>query len=142
MFTRLTSLFLAAAVLACPMWCGMGLCHCAPTRTAYATAEQPCPVLGLAPGCCDESSPAKNDSCPDQPTGKSSCQGICGGAVFEQPCQIDDQQRCFVLPLIDAHALFGIGQSRQRLCSFEHCHSLSGDNYGRFLRALHVSFLC
>ena len=141
MFARTVSVVLIAAIIACPMWCGNGVCH----ATECCLAEQPsceaCPVHGTA-RCCDQPSPENNRHCPSESPGTSSCQGVCGGAVFTKPNKLNDVADSFFGPLMDIDSPV---VARLVECNFhgiEHDWHNGGGNHGRSLRTLHMSFLC
>ncbi len=141
MVARLISLVLMVAIVACPMWCGERLCPAAPCCSATPCPRIVCAVHETADCCCEPSSPNKSDPNPSRPANQSSCQGICGGAVFEQLSQVDNFDGSIILPLFDVHASTVSRRSSFRRCdvpTISHC----GGNRGRSLRTLYMSFLC
>ena len=147
MFNRLISLVLIAAVIACPMWCGNGVC---PAHQCCAAQEcsldeqslASCPQHGTV-DCCRENSSEEHDEdapcrCPDT----STCQGVCGGAVFEKSCELDGPDIPFFLPMIENDGSIVSLLAHFRTVGAEHHHCLSARNHGRFVRTLHSSFLC
>lgn len=145
MSSRTVCLVLIAAVIACPLWCGNGLCRagqCCPQGESQSSDV--CPVHQTRICCCN---PASQDSqgddqpCPTR-SSETFCQGICGGAVFEKTVDVNKVARVLFLPLSDAQT-----PTVFRLC--EHGHDRNGQhqcvsrvNHGRFVRTLHMSFLC
>ena len=141
MFARTVSLVLTVAIIACPMWCGNGLCHAGWCCSPEQSSHQPCPVHGTARCCGDTGSPDSKDDCPGEAPGKSSCQGVCGGAVFEKPRELNDGTDSSVLPLVTAETPVACQLAECRTHGGEHFLRCGG-NRGRFLRTLHMSFLC
>jgi hypothetical protein len=141
MFARTVSLALIAAIVACPMGCGNGLRFVRQCCSAAQDSPQACPVHKTA-CCCRESLPDGDERCPCESPRKSSCQGICGGAIFERPCEIDDHWNSVVLRLVDAE--ISTASRPADCCSFgvDHRHDSQRENYGRSVRIRHLSFLC
>ena len=78
MYSRAFSTLLIAAIVGCPLFCRSGLCHAGTSATE----------CGAHRCCCSHSEPVSNDQhpCPGDPSSprdEKNCQGICGGAVFE-----------------------------------------------------------
>ena len=141
MFDRLVSLLLIAAVIACPMWCDNGVCGCcAADECGMEEATNLCPVNESATCCCDESHEKEDRDVPFHDV--SNCQGVCGGAVFEKPCQLDDADASVFLPLLDTDESIGILFARIREVGVEHHYCSTSRNHGRFMRTLNSSFLC
>ena len=163
MFNRIVSLLLVAVILACPMRCGRGICHagqccsqekssrhsCAargadPCQCNGSSHEDTCSESSHADQCneCNKSSRDNDRSCPNQPPAKPSCQGVCGGAVVQKPNEFREAADSFFVPMTDTAASL---IPRMVECKADgvvrYCHFRSG-NYGRSLRALHMSFLC
>jgi len=164
MFSRTVSIGLIAAVIACPVWCSGGVCHteaCHPqsvsaesdTCAAHRADGTCCPADGR---CADERGADErgadergaDERCEDsqQPPcpceSQSSCQGICGGAVLEKGVDINSLAEMQVLPLNDACApAAGRTVACGHLCHGPDCRK-SPANHGRFVRTLHMSFLC
>jgi len=109
MYQRIISLILIAAVFGCPLWCSMGICQCGGGNGAVSEI---CMASGnvqascCQPTCCSEGceeppSPCPfNSHTPSPDTEGMRCQGICGGAVFESPCQIAGVELRLVLPFV------------------------------------------
>jgi hypothetical protein len=142
MLARIVSLLLIAAVIACPLECGMGLCEadqCAGNKSSQrsrSTSEAAC-------CCCEQSLPDSDDDnsspcdCPEN----SSCQGVCGGAVFEKLCEPDRAEATCFLPRTDTQTSLVSRLAQCRLVAVGD-HAGCGQNQGRMLRTRHMSFLC
>jgi hypothetical protein len=149
MRARIISLVLIAAVIACPLSCGQGVCcdshSCADDdRAAAGRCSETAPAKPAASncGCCDKS-PDEGDQpdpqpCPD----KSSCQGVCGGAVFEKTCELNSADVTSVLSLYDSDSTSDSPHSVYRTDRFSVLKSVRAGNYGRFVRTLHMSLTC
>ena len=151
MFTRLISLVLIVAVIACPMWCSNGQClagqclagQCCATAdcSLEKRSTQVCPTHDTK-NCCCESVPGREEPEPHRCPEESSCQGICGGAVFEKTCEFKSIEASFFVPLSAKDSSVVSLLARARTFCSEHPHQLSAKNHGRFMRTLHSSFLC
>ena len=142
MFARIVSLVQIAAIIACPMWCDSGLCHAGQCCSVKQSAAQVCPVHGTAKCCCNQKSHDNDDNrgpcrCP----GKS-CQGVCGGAVFEKPIEVNNASDSFLRPLVEAEISFPLQLAECPTLDVQHHWHCHGGNHGRFVRILHMSFLC
>ena len=142
MFSRAVSLTLMAAIIACPMWCGSGSCHAGQCCSAEQTSDRACSVHGTDCCCCEESLPDSDRHCPCESPRESSCQGVCGGAVFEKPRELNDVFDTFVTPLTDSESPVVARLIECNTQGVEHRWHPRGDNHGRSLRTLHMSFLC
>ena len=148
MSARTVSLVLIAVVIACPIWCGAGLCYSGQFCSAEScgSEEQQCehevgPVQTTARSCCNESGQDNHDRAPRR-CPKRSCQGVCGGAVFEEPSELNEYQTEFFPPLVDtARSVISL-LAHFRPNSIEHPRRDCGANHGRCVRMLHMSFLC
>ena len=138
---RTVSIVLTLAIIACPIWCGNGLCHAGQCSSAQQSAPQPCPDHEAASCCGDEGSSESNDDCPCDAFCKSSCQGVCGGAVFEKPCEFNDGTDSAFLPLIAAETPVACQLAEWRTLDGDHFLDCGG-NHGRSLRTLYMSLLC
>ena len=139
MFARIVSLVQIATIIVCPMWCSSGLCHAGQCCSVkQSAADQVCPLHGTAT-CCEKSSHEDGVPCryPNKP-----CQGICGGAVFEKPIELDDCSATFFLPLIHTDIFFAPQLADGAKLDAEHRCQCLGDNHGRSLRTLYMSYLC
>jgi hypothetical protein len=141
MFARTVPLVLITALIACPMWCGNGVCHADQCCSEQQSSHQACPVHETASCCCDKGSTDSNDDCPSDAPCSSSCQGVCGGAVFEKPIELNDGMDSSFLPLLAVEMSVA--------SQMANCHDHYGDyllhcggNHGRSLRTRHMSFLC
>ena len=149
MFVRTVSLIVIGAIFACPLWCGKGLCHtgsCCLENWRFS-CQQPrdavCAVHGATKCCCQESSQEQNHQGPCPCHGKSSCQGVCGGAVFENSVELDDVGNSSFLHSIDLDIplVTRLIERRIAMCA-THQGKCCGGNFGRSLRTVHMSFLC
>ena len=149
MFARIVSLVLIAALIACPLSCGSGVCHGSQScADGGCVAENQClhPVcsqLATADNdCCDESSHDSGEPLPHPCPAKSSCQGICGGAVIEKPCEPDTADASTLLPPTSTDDAFVSLPSviPTEIVTSPEC--VRGDNQGRFMRTLHMSLIC
>lgn len=142
MFARCLSLVMIAVVVACPMWCGSGLCCADQCGSKEQSSHQACPRHGSAGCCCEEPSPDNGDQSPCQCPNTKSCQGVCGGAVFEKPIELNDESGSVFSPLDDTEIFFATQLAECRSLDVEHPWERHGGNLGRFLRTLHMSSLC
>ena len=142
MFTRTVSLVLIAAIIACPLWCGSGLCHAGQCCSVKQSSQQSFPGHGAVNCCCTRSSPDGDDQAPSRCPAKSSCQGVCGGAIFEKLGELDSVEDSFFLPLADAEVSVSSWLLQCRSPDVAHHHCQSGGNYGRSLRTLYMSLVC
>ena len=141
MFDRLVSMLMIAAVIACPMWCSNGVSGCCAAGECSIDEATDLCLLHKAATCCCENTQEKEDQdvpCPDE----SNCQGVCGGAVFEKPCELDGAEASASLPFLDTNESIGILLTRIRDVGVEHHCCSSSRNHGRFMRTLYSSFLC
>jgi hypothetical protein len=146
MFNRIISLILIAAVFGCPLWCSMGICECTGGANAAminVKLDQCC-----QPPCCTnvtETTRESRSSSTDDPQPKPEglrCQGICGGAVLESPCQIPAVELCQFSPVLNnvQYRLLAT-----QLCEFREPDSPDynrSENRGRSVRIRHMSFQC
>lgn len=143
MLSRVISLVLIAAVIACPMWCGdnggiADQCstHAAAQQSALCSANQ-------KPECCSgkqsEHQQHQNEPCPCESAG---CQGICGGAVTEKPFELKDFNSEHDIVLDDVHIAIKSSMLVRSHGEKEPEPGGSPANYGRFVRTLHMSILC
>ncbi len=144
MYSRTVSLILIAAIVACPMWCGAGLCRGECCSQESSEASTAAPFRGTRDCCHLDEDGCEHGDHQQGPRNSSqtSCQGICGGAVFEKIVEVDDCPDVLFLPPVDVYAPITarIVECRHRCCEQNCCRSDS--NHGRFLRTLHMSFLC
>ena len=148
MLTRIISVVLIAAVIACPMWCGSGVCHtgrcCAADGSSLEKQDSyaVCSVHGKKDCGCEKSSRDNDEHGPNRCPGNGLCQGVCGGAVFEKPFKLDGPYLFSFLLLIDSDDSNISLLADYRTVGTGHHHCLSPKNHGRFMRMLHSSFLC
>ncbi len=141
MFARILSQILIAAVIACPLSCSSGMC----LSDACGAPQGNC-SLNDSNHCCQETSTAPEsgskhvpDRCPIQ-----SCQGVCGGAVFERPIEIELLDGAFCLPFGDTPSFAVAGltvESTSRREAETPC-CFGDSNVGRSLCINHMSFQC
>ena len=142
MLARTVSLVLIVAVIACPLGCGNGLCQ-ADQCAGGESSQSSCSTSEAACCCCEHSLPDSDDDnsspcdCPEN----SSCQGVCGGAVFEKLCEPDRLEASFFLPLTDTQTSLVFRLAQCRLIAVGD-HAGCGQNHGRMLRTMHMSYLC
>ena len=141
MHARIVTIVLIAAVIACPTWCGRGLCHAGTCCSAEQSSEWACPVHGTACCDCDKNSSDSNNDCPCDVPCDPSCQGVCGGAVFEKPLELNIGMDSSFLPLVAAETPVACQLAESRSHDGDHLLHCGG-NHGRSLRTLHMSFLC
>ena len=142
MFVRTVSLILIASIIACPLWCSSGLCHIDQGGPVTQSSRPCCSHCLLADHCRDQPLSDEGDDGPQRCPYESSCQGICGGAVFEKPCKVDDFENSCFLPRSDVEVTTC---ARLQHCRFRDVkHELHGrhGNQGRFVRIRQMSFLC
>jgi len=149
MFARIISLVLIAAVIACPLSCGSGVCHadqCCADRGCVSEeqcSQAVCAGHATTDGdCCAESSHDRGEPIPAPCPAKSSCQGICGGAVIEKPCKLGSPGASFIhlQPGNDHTFVFQLSVCRTTAFEFPEC--VRAGNQGRFVRTLHMSLNC
>ena len=149
MLSRIFSPVLIAAVIACPLSCGHSS-GCAKQACAgddrelqqkYSTIA-PVPPASAHCGCCGDSSGKDQNPSRNPSPEKSSCQGVCGGAVFEKPCELKIVEVEFVLPLTGADSTFVFLLSVDPADRFDFPDCVRAGNQGRFVRTLHMSLNC
>ena len=129
------SLILTMAIIVCPLQCGSGWCDvagCCMDRPTAAPCQAEC--------CRPPAVPEDDQNVPGPIPKKSSCQGVCGGAVCVKPCELDVPQVTSVLPAIATQESSSRWADHRWFDRLEHLHC--GSNHGRTLRILHVSYLC
>ena len=141
MYARTVSIALIAAIIACPMRCGNGLCHAGECCPEEQSSQQSCPTHGTEQCCCDKGSSGSKDDGPCDLPCESSCQGVCGGAIFEKPLELNDELDSFLLPHIAGETPVACQLAESRYHDGDHLLHCGG-NHGRSLRTLHMSFLC
>jgi len=145
MFNRIVSIALIAAVFGCPLWCSMGMCQCDGVQSSVQV-ETTLPHC-CTPPCCSATaetgdSPCHSDnSCPQRKPDSLRCQGICGGAVVESPCQLPALELCLLLPTNDDHHSF-LTRPRCGVLEPDFPDCIRGKNQGRSVRIRQMSFLC
>jgi hypothetical protein len=135
MFSRSISVLVIAAVLACPLWCGSNVCYCCQENQSSAEHS------GSGGGCCSSGQPVGHERGESPRLPVRSCQGICGGAVFEKTPELTGVEFITTLPLCSTQSSIDdyfaahnwqIGAPPLR----------NHGNQGRAVRTLHMSFLC
>ena len=144
MFPKLLSLVLIAVVSVCPTLCRSGCCLgdcCAETQNGTDRSSDPVsrPTTHGCQ-CCQEQEPAPTPPSPAPCEHGKSCQCVCGGALLEEPCRLN--QSIFSYSLSECRrsvndSLFGVETDRALPAP---CGSAM--NQGRLVRILHSSFLC
>ncbi len=149
MFARLVSLVLIAVVIACPLSCGSGVCNDSQCCADHAfVSEDQCPhavcpqSATTGRDCCAESSRNSGQPVPSPCPAKSSCQGICGGAVLEKPCKLNSPDASFFLPQSGYDNTFVTLLTVCRTNAFEFPECVRAGNQGRFVRTMHMSLNC
>ncbi len=143
MFGRTVSIALIAAVVACPLSCDIGLCNSGQCCSIGLSSQQASPVHIAAECCCKDACSNSEQPEPCRRPSESFCQGVCGGAVFEKPVEIDDASESAMLFTVDTTDASGTRLLERHTTDHvgDHCCSHAG-NVGRALRTLHMSLLC
>ena len=140
---RLVSILLIVAVIACPLRCGIGYCHAAGCCAVAEEAASPEYSAAVEqPGCCCPRSPLEEESeerspCPE----RSSCQGVCGGAVIDKSTELNATLLCQCLPAFDFDGVAAARQAPVQILANAQRECCDG-NRGRIVRTLHSSLLC
>jgi len=142
MFSRVVSLILTAAIIGCPTWCRVWMCHAGNCCAAQPCTHVECDTAGTGHCCRKQPMRTDEEAPPSRAPCKSPCQGVCGGAVFDQSCQVDRLEHESFLPPSDADISDGSQLAVRQLDALAHQQSSGGGNYGRLLRTLHASLLC
>ena len=148
MLERSISLTLIAAVIACPMWCGNGVCYACRTCDAVdcGRGEEPpasCPLHRAVDCACNGSSQESDPGAPSRCPDKGVCQGVCGGAVIEKLGQLDGIEASLIFRVIGSDgSMDSLLAQRRAVYAERFCNCGSVKNHGRFVRTLHSSFLC
>jgi hypothetical protein len=139
MYSRIASIALITAVIACPLLCRNGRCEgCCVEKQSVAST---CPASEEATGCCP--SPTQDDQ---RPCGRApdatGCQGVCGGAVLEKSSSFPKPTEMRFRYEFNAHpsppaSLLADRQAYTVVRSFD-----GSMTPGRYIRILHMSFLC
>lgn len=145
MFGSPASLLLIAAIIACPMWCGSGCCQTEGCCAFDEVQAERCPEEAAEACCCDSSvsQQSRTDQkrhlpveCPRQ----FLCQGICGGAVLEKPCELVEFSTVTLLAV--PRCGMPMPQDLPASCASRAKDDIhGGSNVGRFMRTIHMSLL-
>jgi hypothetical protein len=141
MYAQAISIVMTAAIIACPMRCGSGLCHDEECCAAGKLVEQTCPAHDSGRCCGGKGLPGDSSDCPPDAPCELSCQGVCGGVIFEKPCELTGEIESSVLPLTADETPVAC-QTAERRTRGGDGFLRNGGNHGRLLRTLHMSFLC
>ena len=142
MFSRIVISVLILAIIACPLRCGKGSCLACQCDSMAKSADYVCPDPGTASCCCPSKSSDNDDDHAPRPCSDKSCQGVCGGAVIQKPVELDGKDNSMSLPLIEANASITFQLTEAGSLDFVLQGRSGCGNHGRFLRTLHMSFLC
>ena len=142
MSPRIISLVQIAAIIACPMWCSSGLCLADQCCSLKQPAEQVCPAHRSAKCCCCNQESDRDDNRSPCRCHDKSCQGVCGGAVFQKPIEVSHTSDGFLPFLNDVDFSFRAQSAECQMLNLEHPPFFHSGNHGRFMRALHMSLLC
>jgi hypothetical protein len=167
MFARILSQILIAAVIACPLSCYSGMCLSDACLSDACLSDACLSDACLSDACLSGASGATHgnssqnasnhcSSCQNTTTPESgskhvpdrcpmqSCQGVCGGAVFERPIEIELLDGAFCLPFGDtpSFAVAGLTVESMSPCEAETPWCFGDSNVGRSLCINHMSFQC
>ena len=141
MYSRIAHIALITAVIACPLLCRNGSCDgcCAVNRSVEST----CPIYDAGDDCCRSTAQDGQDERPcDRGPDASNCQGVCGGAVLEKPSSLPKPTEMRL-----RFEFNGQPSPPASLLSVRPAYTL-GHSFddsmtpGRYIRILHMSFLC
>ena len=143
MSAQVVSLLQIAALLVCPMSCGAGYCA---DKACCGTIVQDSTDAGQASensrGCCQPKPDREADHRSPIRRPESSCQGICGGAVFQKPVELNIGTAWAFACLADQTVLVSQSDLELRTPEAKYLQLLRGGNQGRLLRTRLMSFLC
>lgn len=136
MLARLFTIVLIPAIIACPMTCAFGICQ-SPSVDSVGDDQ---PVAGSC--CCPGGNRKKQEQDgPADAPGKSPCQGICGGVVFEKPAGANPILIFDCPPVTAVESPIILRSSTRADCDCRGELRACG-NFGRMVCALHMAFLC
>lgn len=141
MQSRTIILTLITALIACPLWCTSGVAACCDDDLAlFQTSSSQLDGNLCKTCCCEQPTQDSNDCRPknDSSNSEKPCQGICGGAVVEKPVESNNTDHTTLLLLDTLNWVSVDSLSSTEIFTKSH----SGHISGRFLRTLHMSFLC
>ncbi len=136
MINQALSILLALHIVACPFICQGGGEYCAEPEAA---AEEHC-----CHACCAKGSAAEHKPAPPAPSeGECRCKCMCTGAVVEQNSahELDLDLTCW--EFLPAKQCLASGSFAG--CPARNCRALlpdDGENQGRAMRCLMMSYLC
>jgi len=150
MTTRIVCMVLIAAVAACPMCRGVGFSMGA--AGSDSARESVNGASGAACCCCSDqlsgtelpgqATSGQETPAPNKAPRGSSCQGICGGAVLEKPCELEDFEPNVGTPLyaVPASTSLLMAHAASHVC--QRLDGISRPHHGRFVRIQISSFQC
>ena len=143
MFNRIILLALIAAIFGCPLRCSMGFCPCSGDMTSLAEKVDSCSQTT----CCGTASepktpPSLGTEAPDSNPEGLRCQGICGGAVLESPCQIPAADLCRFVNCVDNDASLLLAKQHSIVRKSDFPEFRRAESQGRSLRIQLMSFQC
>jgi len=142
MFPRAVSTVLITAIIACPMWCGDAPCQAGRCCSAEHFSHQACCPVHSTDDCCGKEKPSDPDNGePSDAPDKSPCQGVCGGAVFAKPCELNVRVSSSFASFVAIESPVAVQSVISRAVGGEPFLD-RGSSHGRWLRTLHMSFLC
>lgn len=145
MLSRIISLLQIAALIACPLCCSSGLCcadRCADGLSCTLATSDSSVTTVTCPCCPTTTDHDKSPSAPHQCPGRSDCQGVCGGAVFEKPVELSRLYEWSVLAITDARVSHTLRLLHRQWLGTHRHESDDGTPSGRALRQWHMSWLC
>lgn len=144
---RLIAAILILALLACPLWCGVGQSLNIGFSSIQKSSATESPSQQHRCACCchrnetQQDKSSDRDPCSPDPE-NSACQGICGGAILEQPTSLTTADLTFDhLPFVAA-IIFETDRSARGISFVLSERHSGGPLHGRQLRIAHQSFLC
>lgn len=141
MSPRIVSSLLILAVVACPLWCRNTSCDAVACCSVLQPEDHACADDAVTTCCGQPKSSDDNDRGPCRGP-LASCHGVCGGAVFDKPAEPDDADNLLSLSLIEPRTSLAVQPAEGHSLDVADRWYCRGGNYGRSLRALHMSFLC
>lgn len=130
------------AILVCPLTCVSGHACCGADGLMAVAAS--CSAAVETPACdrccCQQESNEEQHAPPAVPSEQNTCQGVCGGAVVEKPCELPAETNLLAVCNVveDVSPFTHVELPHHESFVFIH----GSVNCGRALRTLHASFLC